>query len=167
MKNVLISMSVALMTATVACGGEAPQGTDGTDTATDPLTLGTQIYDAGTQCTVSGATMHCCPSGFAMIGARLDQNVFRCAQVAFSSARFIDVGTQRNNMHACPRGAVMVGLDDGHNYLACQYVASGVTFEYVDGTPATQDSYPMHVCPTYAFAMSGIRTDQNLFTCAL
>jgi hypothetical protein len=52
-----------------------------------------------------------------------------------------------------------------------------VTTAFVDGNPPTNDAYPMHVCPPAnitpgsgqvwsGYAMSGIRIDQNKFTCA-
>ncbi len=126
---------------------------------------GVRSYDAGTQCTVGGATMHCCPIGYTMIGAHVDNNVFKCAQLYHGAGfRFLDVGTQRNGMHACPYGAVMAGLHVDRNYLACQYPIGGVASEYVDR--GTQDGYPMHVCGSSQDGMSGIHVDQNKFTCA-
>jgi hypothetical protein len=122
------------------------------------------VYDAGTQCTVAGVTMHCCPTGYAMIGANVGGNVFKCAQLTgFSSTRFFDGGTQRNNMHSCPYGSVMVGLHADWNYFACQTPYVPVVSEYVDG--GTQDGN-MHVCAGGGYAMSGIRIDQNKFNCS-
>jgi hypothetical protein len=37
------------------------------------------VYDSSTQCTVGGLQMHCCPQNDALIGVRVDQNVFKCA----------------------------------------------------------------------------------------
>lgn len=123
------------------------------------------VYDAGTQCTVGGGTMHCCPAGSAMIGAHVNNNVFKCAILTSAAGtRFLDVGTQRNGMHACPPGNIMVGLHVNNNWLACQAPSPGPTFEFVDGT--TQDAFPMHVCPSN-FAMGGIHVGGNLFTCDL
>lgn len=123
------------------------------------------IYDAGTTCSVGGATMHCCPSDMAMIGAHVDNNVFKCAQLkAVGGGPFLDVGTERNGMHACPSGTVMVGLHVDNNQLACQAPSPGPFFEYVDGNPPTADSYPMHICPS-GYAMGGIHVDHNFFTC--
>jgi len=102
-----------------------------------------------------------------MIGAHVDNNVFKCAQLQTSPGyRYLDAGTQRNGMHACPYGSVMAGLHVDRNLLACQLPGTPVTSEYVDGNPATQDGYPMHVCGSGGYGMSGIRVDYNLFTCA-
>ena len=102
-----------------------------------------------------------------MIGAHLDRNVFKCAQLTqVASGPFIDFGTLRNGMHACPYGAIMIGFHRNKNYLACQYPGPSVASEYVDGNPATLDSYPMHVCWSAQYAMSGIHDDHNQFTCA-
>lgn len=126
------------------------------------------FYDYATQCTVGGRTMHCCPTGSAMVGVRLDQNAFKCAWLQNpTGAVTLDLGTQRNNMHACPFGSVMVGLRADQNALACQQiVANAINAERVD--VGTQDGYPMHVCESTVStqAMSGIRADQNLLTCA-
>lgn len=166
--------TIFMLGALGACGGTAEEAT-ATDKDQESLNFSGVLYDAGTQCTVGGATMHCCPSGYAMIGARVDSNVFKCAHTNFLNDRSLDLSTQRNGMHACPYGKVMVGLHVGNNYLVCQTpVSPGVTSEYVDGSPGTQDSWPMHVCypgstgsGTYSgYAMSGIRVDQNNFTCA-
>jgi hypothetical protein len=134
----------------------------------------TAIYDppspdvGATQCNVGGVWMHCCPTGYAMTGAIPDQNIFKCAPLTDATGAItLDTGTQRNGMHACPYGQVMVGLRLDQNLLACQALpANTVTAEWVDS--GTQDAYPMHACdagfPT--MAMSGIRADQNLWTCA-
>jgi hypothetical protein len=146
---------------------------DGSETAEGTSALSFTslvVYDAGTTCTVATsvgttATMHCCPNGMAMIGAQVDKNVFKCAQLTgVSTGRFLDTNTVRNNMHACPQNAVMVGLHAGRNLLACQFPAPTPTFEFVDGNPPTTDGFPMHVCPPQ-YAMAGIHVDNNLFTC--
>jgi hypothetical protein len=134
------------------------------------------IYDppnsqaAATECNVGGYWMHCCPSGYAMVGADPNSNVFKCA--AMDAPRILggptlDTGTQRNNMHSCPYGQVMVGLRVDWNLLACQALPGGsVTDERVDSS--TLDTYPMHTCdsgnPTGA--MDGIRVDWNQLSCA-
>jgi hypothetical protein len=125
------------------------------------------FYDTSTQCTVGGATMHCCPSGSAMVGARVDMGTLKCDWLRDASGVVsLDTGTQRNNMHACTSGWVMIGMDVPSNLLACKQIPTGITSERVD--TGTQDAFPMHVCESTATtqAMSGIRVDQNLFTCA-
>jgi hypothetical protein len=121
-----------------------------------------------TQCTVGGVAMHCCPPGNAMVGVHLDANTFKCAPLRSPGGEVtLDTGTVRNNMHVCPFGQVMVGLHNDFNLLACQSIPGNPIFsERVDS--GTDDSFPMHVCQS-AFlseAMSGIRADQNLLTCA-
>jgi hypothetical protein len=113
--------------------------------------------------------MHCCPAGYAMIGARTDQNVFKCAPLVDNTGAVqLDTSTQRNGMHACPYGQVMVGLDVDANNLACQALpANTITTERVD--TGTRDEYPIHVCdaaPIPGSAMSGINIGDDLQTCA-
>jgi hypothetical protein len=122
------------------------------------------FYDAGTQCTVGGKTMHCCPNSTVMIGAKLSQNVFKCAQLATpAGALFADLGTSRQGMHACPLGAVMSGFHASSNILACRFMNPVASNELVDGT--TSDTFPMHVCPP-SHAMSGIHAGNDRFLCA-
>jgi hypothetical protein len=112
--------------------------------------------------------MHCCPAGYAMIGARTDDNLFKCAPLANSAGAIqLDTSTQRNGMHSCPYGQVMVGIDVNANNLACQALpANTITTERID--TGTQDEYPMHVCDALipGSAMSGIDVGANLQTCA-
>ena len=123
------------------------------------------VYDAGTACTVEGTTMHCCPSGMAMIGIHASRNIFKCAELREAARNsFLDTNTVRNSMHACPRNRVMVGFHQDLNRLACQTPNPTPLFEFVDGT--TNDVFPMHVCPEN-HAMSGIHVELNLLTCAL
>jgi hypothetical protein len=148
---------------------------DDTIVTTDYINGGV-IYDppmpgaAATQCNVGGYTMHCCPAGYAMVGADPNSNVFKCAAMDAPGnlgPPTLDTGTQRNNMHACPYGQVMVGLRVDWNLLACQALPAGsVTDERVDFS--TRDAYPMHTCdggdPTGA--MDGIRVDWDQLSCA-
>ena len=141
--------------------------------------------DGSTFCEVGGVGMHCCPSGNAMVGLRLDQNVFKCAQLQDASGPIVaDNSTYRDvsspnpdgttttyNMHTCPFGYVMVGLHADLNVLACQQVPpndlnDAITGERVD--TGTQDDYPMHVCEStpHGYAMSGFDAANNLLTCA-
>ncbi|HEY2407260.1 MAG TPA: ricin-type beta-trefoil lectin domain protein [Polyangiaceae bacterium] len=141
--------------------------------------------DGGSFCQVGGVGMHCCPPGNAMVGVRLDQNLFKCAQLQDTSGQIVaDNSTYRNvstpnpdgtsttyNMHTCPFGYVMVGLHADLNMLACQQIppnaiSDAITGELVD--TGTQDSYPMHVCEStpHAYAMSGFDGPNNLLTCA-
>ncbi|NOK15836.1 hypothetical protein [Corallococcus carmarthensis] len=160
---------LAAITVLGGCGG-TPESVEEFDVELSKSSLsftGLVVNDAGTQCTVNGSTMHCCPVGYAMIGAHVTNNVFKCAQLSSTSgARYLDTGTSRNGMHACPYGSVMVGMNTSKNHLACQAPGTAVVSEYVDGNPATTDSYPMHVCGAGGYAMSGINVGSNLYTCA-
>jgi hypothetical protein len=139
-------------------------------------------YDGGYQCEVGGVGMHCCPPGNAMVGIRLDQNVFKCAPLQDPSGPIIaDDSTYRTvtnpdpddssyTLHTCPFGYVMVGLRDDMNILACQQIvpnaiSDSITGELVD--TGTQDGY-LHACESapYAYAMSGFDGANNLLTCA-
>jgi hypothetical protein len=141
--------------------------------------------DNSTFCEVGGVGMHCCPLGDAMVGVRLDQNVFKCAELQDASGPIVaDNSTYRDvslpnadgtsttyNMHTCPFGYVMVGLHADLNILACQQIPpnalnDAITGERVD--TGTQDDYPMHTCESAprAYAMSGFDAANNLLTCA-
>jgi hypothetical protein len=110
--------------------------------------------------------MHCCQPGSAMIGVRDDQNVWKCITLdSVMGEPFLDMGTQRFDMHACPLGSVMLGMHAAFNYLACEFPGTPVSSEFVDGNPATQDEFPMHVCS--AGVMTGVRLDRNEFTCGM
>jgi hypothetical protein len=141
-------------------------------------------YDGGTGCSAGGVWMHCCPPGQAMVGAHLDHNVFKCAQMQDASGEIIgDFSTHRTvkrpnaegidtdfSIRACPFGSVMVGYHRDMDVLACQRIppyaiSNAITGELLD--PGTQDGY-MHTCEAapYAYAMSGIDPANNLFLCA-
>jgi hypothetical protein len=124
-----------------------------------------------TQCNVGGYWMHCCPSGFAMVGADPNGNVFKCAAIDVPGKLgppTLDAGTARNNMHSCPPDSVMVGLRVDWNLLACQKLPAGtVTAERVDST--TRDTRSMHTCQpggSYTEAMTGIHVDNNWLACS-
>jgi len=127
---------------------------------------GAFIYDSGTQCSAGGATMHCCPDGYVMIGAHVDNNLFKCGRVTGFATSFValDIFSQRNGMHACPQSWVMVGLHANNNWLACRLPATPPVFEFVDTGTQDPNGVAMHVCPPGS-AMAGIRVDQNRFTC--
>lgn len=156
-----------LITALIYTAGCATQEDEHQDEATSELQMtGRSLYDAGTLCTVGGVTMHCCPDGWVMIGASVSKNNFKCGELSSPppANRVLDVSTLRNNMHACPPGMVMVGLSVSKNNLACQSTTPAETFEYVDGNPPLNDSFPMHICPS-GYAMAGISVSLNLFNC--
>lgn len=141
--------------------------------------------DGSSACLVGDVWMHCCPPGNAMVGVRLDQNVFKCAQLQNASGAIVpDYSTYRAvngpnadgtstayYMHACPFGSVMVGYHEDLDILACQQIpaytiSDGITGELVD--TGTADNWPMHTCEStaHAYAMSGIDPANNLLACA-
>ncbi|HET6279556.1 MAG TPA: hypothetical protein VFH73_01265 [Polyangia bacterium] len=124
--------------------------------------------DGGRQCPVPGRSrpVHCCPDNFAMIGAHLGHNVFKCARVmgGLGPVRVDDGGTgstQRNGMHACLKTEVMVGYYEGVStiiagarpeQLLCAKPNMGPdekhVIEFVDrGDHAPSQFRGMHVCP--------------------
>jgi hypothetical protein len=167
--GMFLSALVAFTVSASGCEGPAPD--DVSETTSKIVQPSTAHYDSGTACTVGGTTMHCCPSGQAMVGIRADQNVFKCAtyQTGYSGGTIsLDTGTVRNGMHSCPFGQVMIGYHQTLDRLACQTIPGNpITAEKVD--TSTNDGY-MHVCnDTYSFtvsAMSGINVPKNLLTCA-
>jgi hypothetical protein len=139
----------------------------------DPVATGFQgganeIYDGGTQCTVGGITMHCCPNGYAMIGANLGTNVFKCVQTGLAQAKFLGSNSDTGSTWNCGSvsGAVMVGFHAGANTAACQIstvlaTLSNASVPYVDR--CTYDATSMRVCP---FQLGGVTSvlggiDQN------
>ncbi len=186
----------ALIPVAAACGTAAPE--DHSQTQSQAILEEGTFYDGAfgakpTQCTVNGVSMHCCPGGSFMIGARIDQNVFKCATSgqALSGTIFTDppagqpakqcVSDSGVSMHCCPQlngvATVMVGLRADENILACQQVKNDFVGQnsnaVFDGDPPhapTEDSYPMHVCPPppqgqSSYGLAGIRIDQNEFVC--
>jgi len=133
----------------------------------DPPTPGAP----STQCTVGSTTMHCCPSGYVMIGADANQNVFKCAPVLTAATPVLDPppggsAYQCNGMHCCPPNQVMVGLRADQNVLACMPLPAGsITTQRVDYK--TRDTYPIHVCDAAApvAAMVGINVSLDQLTC--
>jgi hypothetical protein len=129
-----------------------------------------QVGGSATQCFAGGSWMHCCPTGYAMVGADVGNNRFKCAPFSQPAGSVTgDGGTSRNNMHSCPYGQVMVGLRADRNILACVALpANAVVNERVD--PGTQDvvQSSIHACDpgTPTAAMSGIDVGNNLVNCA-
>jgi hypothetical protein len=181
-----LCLSVAVAVGALVGCASAGENESEVGASQDPLVVNGSLiqYDLnpGHQClaNVNGSlvSVHCCPSGEAMIGARVDQNAFKCAVIngGLAGSPTPDTVTQRNGMHSCPLGSVMVGLRADKNVLLCQKPLNQlVTTERVDGNGnPTEDGFPMHVCPPGSpsgglyngYAMSGIRIDQNNFNCA-
>jgi hypothetical protein len=129
-------------------------------------------YDDGSvnQCVFDGLSMHCCPGNaptetrWVMIGAHLDLNVFKCAELEppTYAPPFVDRFTTREGMRACPPNSAMVGFHRDADELACipLYRAMSESVDY-----GTQDDFQMHVCP-FGQVMSGINDAENQFLCA-
>src|SRR5579872_3326220 len=132
-------ISIGLAAALLAASGCAQEEETQFGESQAALFSGAAFYDSGSQCTVGGVTMHCCPykNGMltVMVGARIDQNVFKCQPIGLaqnSDTSFLDTSTQRNNMHACPFGSLMRGLHVGLNDLTCLYPQHQPLTEFVD-----------------------------------
>ena len=132
--------------------------------------------------------MHCCPDGYAMQGAHLALNMFKCRRVqrAFpANTCYVDgpgqtTFTVRNNMHACAFGYYMKGLNVGQNLLTCCLAPDGgIGSEFVDGDNEAPRQYTSsawgvtaHTCPDHGsslppsvWLMSGIHAGNNYFNC--
>jgi len=134
--------------------------------------------------------MHCCPDGYAMQGAHVDGNVFKCRRVrsgVSTNACYVDgpgraTFTMRNNIHTCKFGYYMRGLHRDQNLLTCctSTFDNNITSEFIDGDnePPTQYVSPgwgfsAHTCPDHGpslpsnvWVMSGIDFVHNYFYCA-
>ncbi len=133
------------------------------------------IDDGSTQC----FGMHCCPSGYAMRGARLDSNRFLCRPIGVRSEDcFVDVPTKREGLaavyagvHACPTGTYMRGLHEDRGLLTCCFDRergySSLINERVDPDPGHQE-HGMHACPAAEgnAVMTGIDIRNNHFLCS-
>jgi hypothetical protein len=179
-----MNTKVAAFTALLFTGATTVPGCNVDDLADDiatdqqALLTGTAFYDIGpgTQCSVGGVTMHCCPnvngSRSVMIGLRLDQNKIKCQPLGdngFADTTFLDTSrTQRNGMLACPLGSLMRGFHADKSLLLCIFPPHSIqsSLDFVD--TGTQDGVG-HVCGSngtaFRYAMAGIRVDQNKFTC--
>jgi hypothetical protein len=117
------------------------------------------ISDYNTVCTVGGINMHCCPTGYAMVGANLGSNVFKCAQPSggLSGARTLGLISTQGIAAACPKPTLMVGFHADLNRVACQTsitfdIANGTTGSttYIDRCTYDNSSSSMRVCPYLA-----------------
>jgi hypothetical protein len=136
------------------------------------------IIDRGSQERYGNTNVHVCPVGFAMAGAQVNRNVFKCVRVVPPGRgvqTLLDTGTNRNfgrgNMHVCPAGSYMRGLHDGKNWLVCSNgVALEPTFLDAHGRTQTPDGGGMHQCPVGGDGrpsiMVGIHNGRNDFACA-
>jgi hypothetical protein len=172
-----IPLLVALMgSATVGCGAGSAEDETIASTSAELIatTLGTWDSGGGTQCTLGGITMHCCPNGQAMVGAVLNQNRFKCAPLGITGGTRSTSSSLRQGVVACPVGSVMVGYHQGLQTVGCQTLPGVARIsEYTDPVPPpkfpntpTQDGVG-HVCTqTLGYTMSGISSAQNKFLCA-
>ena len=141
-------------------------------------------FDSGTQCTVGGITMHCCPNGSVMVGANLGANVFKCGSTAVVGTRVLASLTSSGSTSTCGNltlfgmtvPTVMVGFHPALNTAACQRTSAsasavatlGLT-KYVDrctydGT-ASMRSCPFLPTGSATSHLAGINQSDNTFTC--
>jgi dienelactone hydrolase len=163
MRYLSIVVVAAAFAAAASCGTEMP-GAEGSRSAA--LTLHQDVIDTTNHC----FGMHCCPSGYGMRGARIDQNKFLCRSVNQQHEDcFVDFPTQRNGIHACPTGTYMRGFHADKDLLTCCYERergfSELSSEVSDFGSVEQN---MHACPapTTDVFMTGINVAQNKFLCS-
>jgi hypothetical protein len=70
--------------------------------------------------------VHVCRKGFAMLGADIEKNVFKCRRVIPQEGEknvtsILDKSTRRADMHACPKGTYIRGLHANNDWLICSY----------------------------------------------
>ena len=106
-----------------------------------------------------------------MVGAHLDQNVFKCAKlranyriglwtIAFKGPENVI----RNGVHSCAPNNIMLGYRRDTDTLLCRSLPNVGFVEWLDGS--TQDpTFSMHICPTLGATMSGINPATNTFAC--
>jgi hypothetical protein len=143
-----------------------------------PIVNGNIIYDppqpggSAHQCYAGGVWMHCCPTGYVMVGANTSSNQFKCAATSMrigTPTGFAGPWSPQQSMHSCPYGQLMAGLRSDQNILACVTLPANVTVpnERIDLT--TRDlQQPIHACDagTPTGAMAGIDTVNDVLNCA-
>jgi hypothetical protein len=167
-----------------------PAGVQGFGLARDPMptafNASNVIYDHATMCNVGGISMHCCPDGYAMIGADMAQDVFKCAQPSggLFGSRVLGTGATSPNTWSCGlvsfgEPSLMVGFSASSNTALCQASATLEATEtnvgyatYVDRcTYYDPSSTSMHVCPhvptsfTTTGFMAGYNQGDGTLTC--
>jgi hypothetical protein len=156
MKRFNCALGLTILFVVSACASNETEPEDADDqivSTTAAYTYSNTYYDwaGGTfnQCSVGGITMHCCADGFVMIGAHLAQNVFKCTRInsSMQGARYLSA----NNSCTVPPGYhtdLMVGFHEAFGRALCQQPVNQPTTPLWDQPPnATQDGWPMHVCP--------------------
>src|SRR5689334_14316084 len=79
---------LALCALLASCGA-ADDSSEPASKLVEPLEFGYRLFDSSSQCDFPslGFTIHCCPGNiptrarWAMLGAHLDNNVFKCAEI--------------------------------------------------------------------------------------
>jgi hypothetical protein len=162
---------LVLLALAAACGDEGlslPVGSAEPGELTSAYTASGVHYDNWTHCDVGGISMHCCRGGYAMIGARLDYNVFKCAAPGggVSGSRVLGSG------RFCAANQVMVGYSESFERALCQKINGAKRFDVSFRDRLSQDGWPMHICQVdttappvglgYGF-MTAIDTDGSFF----
>jgi hypothetical protein len=131
------SVASAFVISNIYLDGQSPFGASG-DVGL-PVTVAHQC-NANVGNTL--VAFHCCMNGFAMIGARVDYNVFKCG--------IVNGGLSGSKYASSSCGAdLMVGYNQSFGQMLCQHspeLAQKGGVGFLD--PGTQDAWPMHVCPT-------------------
>ena len=209
-----LTLSFVMTLASAGCGGidGDPATTEADKAAANELDQTSSALSAGgdfledpvrpglspTQCgAIQGrgptTKMHCCPDGFAMQGAHLGSNMFRCVRVTTiapgseNNSCYTDTSTVRDPdstnpnpptalMHACAKGYYMKGFHQANNLLHC--CPGSISAEYVDSLNGQKHAYwsfawqeAAHMCDNFGggdgtqFVMTGIHAANNWFGC--
>lgn len=203
MKRISLAVTV-LSTIYGSYGCLGARDGENTESQTEAIVSGAPYYAGagGDTCTVSrpdgtyATTMHCCPSGMAMVGFGPQTTygpwynsltyfeTLKCKSFTGNGTRSVDISTQRSfpspvaggapiSMHACPFGSVMVGIHLGLNRFACERnakpILSGVDGETFSGQSDSESANRnVRTCGNQnsPWAMSGYRNDMGKLGCA-
>ena len=183
MKRFNCALGVVLLFVASACASNETDSEDADDqvvSTTSAYTYSNTYYDwaGGTfnACFVDGINMHCCADGFVMVGAHLDQNVFKCTLInngGMQGARYVSADNSCATKSRGLRTDLMVGFHRDLNRALCQQPVNDPTTPLWDEPPnTTQDSWPMHICPPPTWgnfnkgsALSHINPSTNAFLC--
>ena len=179
-----LGLAVAALAMLVGCsaqdGGTNDEGAlDGESVGktSDALGFRAWTYDGGTQCTVGGITMHCCPGqqqgfvNYAMVG--INSNNFKCARLDPTNGNAPTLSAMQRTVNgvtglACPTGQVMVGFHQALQRAACVTVSPNPLAERA--TPGVWDGSVVTCNPVFpnqnsfyvGEAMTGLRTSGGL-----
>ena len=136
-----------------------------------PASPSTTCIDHGTQC----FGMHCCPSGSAMKGVDINNNLLLCEPITLTNGEdcFVDWATRRPNgaggsAHACPVGTYMRGIwatSSLNDQITCCFDRGQGSYNLStnDTVDTSHQEENMHACS--GMIMTGIDEPNNRFLC--